>query len=97
MPIPLPPKLLCHHPSGSTHIVLLTRNATLLERHLYPAAPDEQTATVLGQVVQNPADPHVFGLRSLTAAPWSATFADGTMQEGPPPRAVPTLGRGGMG
>ena len=69
--------------------MLLTRNAILLERHLTPSAPDEQATTVLGQVVQNPADPQVFGLRNLTTAPWSVTFADGTMQEVPPQRAVP--------
>jgi len=69
--------------------VLLTRNATLVERHLSPATPDEQATTVIGQVVQNPANPQVFGLRNLTAAPWSATFADGSMQEVPPQRAVP--------
>jgi len=88
-PIPLPPKLVCHYANGGTYTVLLTRNATLVERHLSPATPDEQATTALGQVVQNPANPQVFGLRNLTAAPWSTTFADGSMQEVPPQRAVP--------
>ena len=88
-PIPLPPKLVCHYANGGTYTVLLTHNAMLVERHLSPATPDEQATTVLGELVQNPANPQVFGLRNLTAAPWSATFADGTMQEVPPQRAVP--------
>jgi hypothetical protein len=44
---------------------------------------------VLGQIVQHPTDPQVFGLCNMTAAPWSVTFADGTMQEVLPQRAVP--------
>ena len=87
-PITLPPKLVCHHPDGTHTTVLLTRDATLLERHLNPASPDDEAAMVCGQVVQNQADPRIFGLRNLTASPWSATFANGTMQEVLPQRAV---------
>ena len=48
-----------------------------------------QYNVITGKVVQNPADPHILGIRNLTPAPWSATFPDGTMKEVPPQIAVP--------
>ncbi len=88
-PIALPSRLLCQHRDGTRTTVLLSRDATLLERHLNPTALDDEALSVRGQVVQHPSDPHIFGLRNLTATPWRATFADGTVQEVAPQRAAP--------
>ena len=50
---------------------------------------EEDGAAVLGQVVQNPANPQVWGIKNLTQSPWSAVLPDGTAKEYPPQIAVP--------
>ncbi len=86
-PIPLPPKLVFTHASGK-HYVLLRKDATILERHINHIA-EADASKVIGQVVQNPANPHVWGIRNLTNTPWTATLPDGTMVEVAPQKARP--------
>jgi DNA-binding helix-hairpin-helix protein with protein kinase domain len=87
-PLVVPPRLICEHPGGK-HMVVLGKDARVLRRHLDPHAAEDEAGTVVGQVVQNPANPHVWGIRNLTAAPWAAAFADGTSREVAPQKAVP--------
>lgn len=87
-PVPVPPRLVFAHGSGG-HALLLNRDVRILQRHVDPTVGEELAAAVLGQVVQNPANPKVWGVRNLSAAPWVATFADGTTREVPPHTAVP--------
>ena len=86
-PFSVPPKLLVQTASGQ-RCLLLSKNAQLLGRHLQPLS-EEKAADVVGQVVQNPSDPAVWGLRNLSATPWIVTFPDGTSQPVPPQRAAP--------
>lgn len=87
-PIYLPPKMVFTHPTGK-HYLLLDKGAQILERHVNPMTSEEDTSTVVGQVVQNPANPQVWGIRNLTDTPWTATLLDGTTVEVAPQKARP--------
>lgn len=87
-PIPLPPALRLTH-RGGTHFLLLALHTKLTKRHLNPHANETEAATVIGQVVQNPANPQIWGIRNLTNSPWHATFPNGITKSIPPQRAVP--------
>jgi hypothetical protein len=50
---------------------------------------EDQAELVVGQVVQNLSNPQVWGIRNLSASPWTATFSDGKAMEIPPQKAVP--------
>jgi DNA-binding helix-hairpin-helix protein with protein kinase domain len=86
--VTLPPKLAITHPGGK-HFVLLTRDARVLRRHIDPLASEDRASEVVGQVVQNPANPRVWGLRNLTASPWVAAAPDGKSVEVAPQKALP--------
>jgi DNA-binding helix-hairpin-helix protein with protein kinase domain len=86
--IKVPPKLAVEHAGGMLY-VLLTKGARLLRRHLDPIEHAEQGRDVLGQVVQNPTNPHIWGIRNLTASPWAVTALDGKVTEVPPQKAAP--------
>jgi DNA-binding helix-hairpin-helix protein with protein kinase domain len=86
--IKVPPKLVIAH-AGGTHYVLLTKEATILSRHLNPLENADQGPSPVGQVTQNPANPHVWGIRNLTDAPWVATAKDGASVEVGPQKAIP--------
>lgn len=81
----LPPKLEIRHASGP-HTVLLNLDACVYPRHLHPHSEDRAP---VGQVVQNPQNPQVWGIRNLTATPWTARFPNGEVKEVPPQRAAP--------
>lgn len=87
-PVSVPPKLAVTHAAGK-HYVLLTRDAKVLRRHIDPLASEDRTNDVVGQVVQNPANPQMWGVRNLTASPWVATAADGKAVEVAPQKALP--------
>lgn len=84
--IPMPPKLVVAHSGGKNH-VLLQGNAKILLRHVDPYGQDPNA--VVGQVVQNPNNPRVWGIRNLSEAAWTATMPDGTVKDISPQRAVP--------
>ena len=75
-PVAVPPKLVISHPSGK-HYVLLIKDAKVFRRHIDPTGNEDQGAEVLGQVAQNPSNPHMWGIRNLTGTPWVATATDG--------------------
>jgi len=87
-PITVPPKLVIAHPGGK-HYVLLTKDAKVFRRHIDPTGNEDRGAEVLGQVAQNPSNPHVWGIRNLTGSPWAATATDGKTVEVAPQKAVP--------
>jgi eukaryotic-like serine/threonine-protein kinase len=86
-PVTVPPRLVLHHVRGAHYLVLGT-DTKLLGRHLHPLS-EEGAAEVLGQVVQNPANPRIWGIRNLTKSPWQAVLPDGTSKEYAPQIAVP--------
>ena len=88
VPIKIPPRLVFDHVNGS-HVVLLPGGTRILRRHAEPLCDDEHGGAILGEVVPNPANPGVWGIRNLTSAPWTAQHPDGRTQEVPPQRAVP--------
>ncbi len=84
--ISIPPKLIFRYPSGQ-HTVLLTQKQRLFQRHIQPTS--EQPHTVIGQVVQNPNNPDIWGIRNLTETQWTATFSEGQTKIIEPQRAAP--------
>ena len=86
--ISIPPRLVLTHPGGVKHVVVLAKNAKLLKRHINPAA-DQDGAQIVGEVVQNPANPQIWGIKNLTQTPWTGILADGTAKEYIPQKAVP--------
>src|SRR5262249_25478595 len=86
--VTIPPRLVLFLPGGALHL-LLRRDARVLRRHIDPIGPEDQASSVIGQIRQNPNNPHVWGLCTLTATPWTATAADGRAVEVPPQKSVP--------
>jgi DNA-binding helix-hairpin-helix protein with protein kinase domain len=87
-PVSIPPRLAITHP-GAKHYVLLTRGTKVLRRHIDPLVPEDHANDMIGQVVQNPASPLIWGVRNLTTSPWVATAADGKSVEVGPQKALP--------
>jgi eukaryotic-like serine/threonine-protein kinase len=86
--IPLPPKLLVTTSAG-THHVLLIEGATLSREALGQAGGKEGDPDAIGQVVRNPANPAIWGIRNLSREPWRVTFPDGKGLLIPPQKSVP--------
>lgn len=87
-PISIPPKLVTAF-SGGTHYVLLTKEGKILRRHINPMGDEDQAAEVVGQVVQNPANPQVWGILNVSRSPWVAATPDGKVVEVLPKKGVP--------
>jgi eukaryotic-like serine/threonine-protein kinase len=88
--LPVPPKLVLTGVRGKT-CFLLSPQTHLLTRHVSStASADESKASIpVAQVVQNPNNPSVWGLRNLSSEAWTGTFPDGTTQPIPPQKAAP--------
>ncbi len=54
--------------------------------------PHSEDCAPVGQVVQNPQNPDIWGIRNLTATQWTAHFPNGEIKEVPPQRAAPLHG-----
>jgi DNA-binding helix-hairpin-helix protein with protein kinase domain len=86
--VPLPPKLVVTTSFG-THHVLLTEGATLSQGVIAPGSREEGESVPAGQVVRNPADPTIWGIRNLSRVVWHVTFPGGQSLEVPPQKSVP--------
>ncbi len=75
--IPIVPKLVLTDET-SQQIVLLTNQKQIFTE-----------SQLIGQVVQNPNNPKIWGIRNLTTMEWTALFADGTQKIIEPQRAAP--------
>ncbi|EIJ43706.1 hypothetical protein BegalDRAFT_2874 [Beggiatoa alba B18LD] len=84
--IAIPPKLQITHTKGK-HILLLHKGTQLLQRHIQPSS--DKTSQVIGEVVQNPNNPTVWGIRNLTGYNWTATLPNGQIKTVEPQRAAP--------
>lgn len=69
-------------------VVLLNRDTRLYNHHIGPAGDSE---VVIAEVVPNPRDPSVWGLKNLTAEKWTITKPDGTVVDVPPEKAAPIV------
>ncbi|MGG3007312.1 protein kinase domain-containing protein [Geobacillus stearothermophilus] len=87
-PVPVPPKLLVKSAAGKQYIVL-NKGTSIKRRHIDPSSKEEQWAELVGEVVQNPANPSVWGIRNHTNVPWKATTLAGAVREIPPQKSVP--------
>lgn len=75
--IPIAPKLILTDET-SQQIVLLTSKKQIFTEY-----------KLIGQVVQNPNNPKIWGIRNLTKIEWTALFPDGTKKIIEPQRAAP--------
>jgi serine/threonine protein kinase len=84
--IVIPPKLKVTNSNG-IKVYLLKRDFILKAVHLdgFSKTPDEKA----GELVQNPNDPKVWGIRNLTSSNWTATFPAGNVQPVPPQKSAP--------
>ena len=87
-PVLLPPKLVVTTSFG-THHVLLTDGATIPQSVITPGSREEGDSAPVGQVVRNPADPTIWGIRNLSHVVWRVTFPDLQSLEVPPQKSVP--------
>ena len=69
-------------------IVLLNRDTRLFNYHVGPPSPTDEA---IAEVVANPQNPSLFGLKNLTTEAWTITKPDGTIVDVPPGRAAPIL------
>ncbi len=71
-----------------SEIVLLNHDTRLYAHHMgQPGSSDE----VVAEVVRNPNNPTLFGLKNVTAETWTITKPDGAIVDVPPGRAAPIL------
>jgi hypothetical protein len=67
--------------------VLLNRKTKLFQRHIQ--ATTKTPNRLIGEIVQNPQNPKVWGIRNLTEKAWTAKFPDGSLKPVEPQRAAP--------
>jgi DNA-binding helix-hairpin-helix protein with protein kinase domain len=69
-------------------VVLLNHDTRLYTHHVgHHGAPEE----VIAEVVRNPQNPSLFGLKNVTTEAWTITKPDGAIVDVPPGRAAPIL------
>ena len=79
----LPPRIKL----GSS-VVLLNRTTVIRSHHVGRADQDDPA---VGEVVENPRSPGVFGLKNLSQEPWTLTKPDGSVLDVPAGRAAPII------
>ena len=84
----LPPKLQISRTNGA-HQILLGKDIRILQIHLDSKFDKDDSQNIIGQVVQNPTNPNIWGIRNLSKSNWVATFVDGKTLEILPQQAVP--------
>jgi eukaryotic-like serine/threonine-protein kinase len=87
-PVIIPHKLQLKTSTGKHHI-LLNKGAKITKRHLDPAVSENQWLEVVGEVVQNPEKPSVWGIRNHTNTIWKATSTAGVEKKIPIEKAAP--------
>lgn len=86
--IAVPPRLQLKSSAGQ-QFVLLNKGTMITKRHLEPSSSESQWIEVMGEVVQNPNNPSVWGIRNHTISTWKAVNAAGAEKEIPPKKAAP--------
>jgi serine/threonine protein kinase len=81
--VTLPPRIRI-----GAEVVLLNRDTRLYNYHIGPTGVSE---VAIAEVVPNPRDPSLFGLKNLTGEPWTITKPDGLVVDVPPGRAAPII------
>jgi len=82
-PLVLPPRIRI-----GSDVVLLNRNTRLFGFHVGLTRDDDNP---IAEVVQNPQNPSVFGLRNLGGESWTLSKPDGSIIDVPPGKAAPIL------
>lgn len=85
--IPVPMRIVVNSGTGKVAL-LVDEGRKVLARHAHPA-DEQQPDSVLGEVVRNPNDRSVLGLKNLTERPWIVSFGDDVQKEVPPGRSAP--------
>jgi DNA-binding helix-hairpin-helix protein with protein kinase domain len=85
--ISVPMRIVVNNGNGKMPL-LVDEGRKVLARHVNPA-DDHQPDAVVGEIVRNPKDPTVFGLKNHTERPWIVAFGDDVQKEVPPGRSAP--------
>ncbi len=80
----LPPRIRINN-----DVVLLNHDSRLYDHHIGQSSVAEEKC--VAEVVQNPQNPALFGLRNLTTEAWTMTKPDGVIVDVPPGRTAPIL------
>ena len=86
----IPPRLRVDT-SGAPYYLLLTPGVQLLGHHLKPSGGRQEPPELLGEVVQNPANPSQWGLQNRTGQLWTLQQSGGSVQTVPPNRSAPLI------
>ncbi|ULT56761.1 protein kinase [Neobacillus drentensis] len=87
-PVAVPPRLLLKTTAGQQYI-LLNRGTVITRRHIDPTAPEEEWMGIVGEVVQNPNNPSVWGLRNKSTSNWIGINRTGAEKEIESQKAAP--------
>jgi hypothetical protein len=85
--IPIPMRIVVDSGHGKMAL-LVDEGRKLLTRHVNPT-DDQKADALIGEIVRNPKDPSVFGLKNHTERPWIVAFGDDVQKEVPPGRSAP--------
>jgi eukaryotic-like serine/threonine-protein kinase len=88
-PVSVPPMAI--FPQSNRLTVTLIPGRKILPRHADDLQRSDQAQQVLGEVVQNPQNPGVWGIRNQTPYTWIATMPDGVRKDVLPQKAVPLV------
>ena len=62
------------------------------QKNLYlyrPLVSEAEAGHEIGEVVQHPTNPQIWGIKNLTHVPWRGELEDGTLKEYSPQKSVP--------
>ena len=74
--------------SGTIREMVLNKDTKVLERHINLYGDEGKKDNVIGEIVQNPNNPSMWGLKNLTQNIWKIIKTDGTECEVVPSRSV---------
>lgn len=83
--IPVPMRIVIDNGMGKSAL-LVDEGRKVFVRHV---CPTEDSKEAIGEIVRNPNDPSMLGLRNLTERPWIVSFGDGMQKEVPSGKSAP--------
>lgn len=67
----------------------LTLETKILRRHIEAFSDEANRNDLIGEIIQNPNNPSIWGIRNLTSSPIKYVLKDGTEKFAPPQKSIP--------